>query len=102
MKATEQQKLYIGLIQKAWEDEKFKKDLLENSLQTIESFTGEELYLKDGQKILVEDQTDESVIYFNIPRKMSFEDVELSEEQLEAVSGGGFFDFLNFFFFSRI
>jgi len=36
----------------------------------------------------VRDQTDESTVYINIPTKPNTEDVELNEDQLEAVAGG--------------
>jgi hypothetical protein len=38
-------------------------------------------------KIVVVDQTDPSTIFINLPSTQSTEDVELSEEQLDIVSG---------------
>jgi hypothetical protein len=40
------------------------------------------------KKIVVEDQTDESVIYLNIPAKVNIDDLTLTEEQLEQIAGG--------------
>ncbi|WP_229201935.1 hypothetical protein [Arsenicibacter rosenii] len=39
--------------------------------------------------MVVNDQTDKSKIYVNIPAEPEIESMELSEEQLEAVAGGG-------------
>ena len=41
-----------------------------------------------GKKIVVEDQTESNVIYINIPQKVNIDEFELTEEQLETVSGG--------------
>jgi hypothetical protein len=41
-----------------------------------------------GKTLVVRDQTDESTVYINIPANINLEDVELNEEQLEAVAGG--------------
>lgn len=38
--------------------------------------------------MVVCDQTDESATYINLFAKSNFEDVELNEDQLEAVAGG--------------
>lgn len=88
MEFTQEQKLYQEVIQRAWEDAKFKKELTENPLDAIEKLTGIRLNLPEGKTIVVRDQTDESTVYINIPAKQKMEDVELNEEQLEAVAGG--------------
>ena len=76
------------MIQKAWEDAEFKKELTANPLNAIEKLTGVRLNLPEDKTIVVRDQTDESTIYINIPAKQEMDDVELNEEQLEAVAGG--------------
>lgn len=86
MEFTQEQKLYAEIVQKAWEDADFKKELIENPGATIEKFTGQKLNLH-GRKLAVRDQTDESAVYINIPAKVTV-DAELNEEQLEAVAGG--------------
>ena len=68
------------LAKKAKEDADFKKNLLENPIVGIETFLGHRVTLPKGWKIVVVDQTD--------PSTQSTEDVELSEEQLDIVSGG--------------
>lgn len=76
------------LIQKAWDSAAFKDQLIKNPVGTIEQVTGKELTLRDNKKIVVEDQSSDSVIYFNIPAKMNLDELELTEEQLELVAGG--------------
>ena len=89
MEFTQEQKLYAEIVQKAWEDSTFKEELVANPVAAIEKFTGKKMNLPEGKTIVVRDQTDESVVYINIPatQKKSV-DVELNEEQLEAVAGG--------------
>lgn len=87
MELSQEQKLYAEIVQKAWEDAEFKKELISNPVSTIEALTGGKFSLPEGKTLVVRDQTDESAIYINIPAKVEV-DAELSEQQLEAVSGG--------------
>ncbi|HEX8378602.1 MAG TPA: NHLP leader peptide family RiPP precursor [Pedobacter sp.] len=73
---------------KAWEDPQFKSELMANPAEAIEKATGHKLNLPAGKTLVVRDQTDESTVYINIPAKLNTEDVELNENQLEAVAGG--------------
>ena len=81
-----------NIITEAWENETFKNSLIENPRATIEEFTGKSL--STDKNIEVVDQTNGNTIYINIPEQPNMEDVELSEEQLDIVSGGdgGFWD----------
>jgi hypothetical protein len=88
MEFTQEQKLYAEIVQKAWEDAAFKKELIANPVTTIEMFTGKKVNLPAGKTLVVRDQTDQSKVYINIPTGQIMEDVELNEEQLEAVAGG--------------
>ena len=76
------------LAQQAWESSTFKEQLISNPVSTIESVTGQKM--SSSTKIVVEDQTDDSVIYLNIPRKIDASSLELTDEQLEMVAGGDF------------
>jgi len=76
------------LVEQAWESATFKEQLIKNPVSTIEQVTGKELTLNNDKRIVVEDQTDNSVIYFNIPAKVNIDELELTEEQLELVAGG--------------
>jgi hypothetical protein len=89
MEITQEQKLYAEIVQKAWENADFKKELVANPIAAIEKHIGKELNLPKGKTIVVRDQTDESTIYINIPVSSKHSvDAQLSEEQLEAVAGG--------------
>ena len=88
----EQQERGLELIntirEKSWNDEAFKKELITNPVQTLNSMPGEKVHFSKNCKIIVEDQTDKNYIYLNIPRKINADDVELTDKQLEQVSGG--------------
>lgn len=88
MQFTQEQKLYAQVVEKAWEDAQFKSELVANPLEAIEKFTGKKLVIPQGQTLVVKDQTNESVVYLNIPRKIDTESLELTDEQLEMVAGG--------------
>lgn len=89
MELTQEQKMYAEIVQKAWEDDAFKNELISNPLTAIEKLTSQKLNLPEGKTLVVRDQTDESVIYINIPPASQHTiDAELNETQLEAVSGG--------------
>ncbi|MEW7281257.1 NHLP leader peptide family RiPP precursor [Aquimarina sp. 2201CG1-2-11] len=93
MELTNEQKLFQTVIQKAWEDKNFKQDLIDSPLEAIEKLTGEKIHLPEGKTLVVKDQTNDSEIYINIPAEPNLSDIELSEEQLEAVAGGTIFPF---------
>jgi hypothetical protein len=90
MITQEQQKQSAELIQtlaqKAWESSNFKEQLINNPVATIESVTGQKM--QTNLNVVVEDQSNDSIIYLNIPRKVDMDTLELSDEQLEMVSGG--------------
>jgi len=88
MKLTGDQQIIRQVIQKAWEDESFKKQLVENPAYAIERVTGQPLNL-NGKILKVSDQTDPAIVFINIPAaKAAMDDIELTEDQLDRVSGG--------------
>lgn len=93
MELTEQQKaqhFIMSIYRKAWEDSEFKKNLIENPLETLNEFTGKDGNVPDGKILVVEDQTNPDHIYLNIPAKPEdIDDIELSDDQLETVAAGG-------------
>ncbi|QVY64639.1 NHLP leader peptide family RiPP precursor [Polaribacter sp. Q13] len=91
MKITKEQQVLQQVINEAWENAEFKKELIANPVAAIEALTGEKLNIPEGKTFVVRDQTDESTVYINIPAEQKLEDVELNEEQLEAVAGGNVF-----------
>ena len=94
MKVTKKQiekghELQKQLVSKAWESASFKEQLVNNPNEAIANFTGKpDAEIKTT--IVVEDQTDVNTIYLNIPARPNLSNVELelTEEQLEMVSGG--------------
>lgn len=82
------QELLHTIITKAWEDEAFKQELINDPINAIEKATGERVRLPEGKTLIVKDQSDASAIYINIPAEPNMDDMELNEEQLEAVAGG--------------
>lgn len=76
------------LAEKCWENSEFKDKLINNPRVEIENLLGTNINLPENKKIVIEDQTDNNFIYFNIPQKPDFSNIELSDEQLEAVAGG--------------
>lgn len=90
MKSTDETKeLLKTVVNKAWESETFKLQLINDPETAIESLTGKTMTIPAGKRLVVRDQTNDSKIYLNIPKKLDTEDLELTEEQLEAVAGGG-------------
>ena len=88
MELTQEQKFNAEIVQKAWENAQFKSELIADPVTTMEKLTGQKINLPEGQKLVVVDQTDESTVYFNIPRKVDIDSLQLTEEQLEQVAGG--------------
>lgn len=88
MELTREEQLNAQVIQRAWDDAEFKKELIADPVKTMEKLTGEKINLPEGQTLVVEDQSDDSKIYLNIPRKVDIDSLQLTEEQLEMVAGG--------------
>lgn len=88
MEFTQEQKLNAQVVQKAWEDAEFMSELKSNPVAAMEKLTGHKVSLPEGQKLVVVDQSDESTVYFNIPRRVDVDNLQLTEEELEQVAGG--------------
>ena len=89
MALTKNQKIISKLLDKAWEDDGFKADLISNPEEVIKNATGEMFDLPDGKTIEVVDQTDPNKVYFNLSPKPDMDEIELTDEQLELIAGGG-------------
>lgn len=78
-----------SLYKKCWSDENFKNQLIKKPISTIEEFSGKKInFDKEKIDLVVDDQSDSNIIYLNIPRKVDFDNIELTEEELEMLSGG--------------
>ena len=99
----EGQNLFQELVEKAWDSTSFKNQLISNPKSVITEVSGKDLKLLQDKKIVVEDQTDKSIIYLNIPAKLTLDDLELTDKQMEVMSGGDniFFD-LGYCYINRV
>jgi hypothetical protein len=86
---NKKQEILQTIISKAWEDTNFRKALISNPIAEIEKLTGVKVDLPEGRELVIMDQTDKSKVYVNIPAEPDMENMELSEEQLENIAGGG-------------
>ncbi len=77
-----------SLYVKCWDDKAFKQELMANPVATIEKFTGKPVNLPEGKELVIVDQTDAKYLHLNIPAEPNMDELELTEEQLELVSGG--------------
>lgn len=89
MNLTEEQKkgqeVFFRIISEAWENEDFKKYLLENPEEALEKFFGRKLPI--DKKIKITDQSDPEYLYINIPVKPQNESNK-SDHQPEKSSFG--------------
>lgn len=83
-----QNKFNQDLFKKCWSDSNFKTQLLKDPKTTIENFTTGQVVIKSNINVVVEDQSNGEVIYFNIPKNIDLDDFELDSEELESVAGG--------------
>jgi len=89
MESKREQEVLQTVLSKAWEDQAFRKNLTENPISTIENFTGVKIVMPEGKTLVVIDQSDNSKVYMNIPAEPDLENMELTEDQLENIAGGG-------------
>lgn len=82
------QQAYAEVLSKAWGDPAFKKQLMSDPKAAIESIKGSAVNIPAGKELRVVDHTDDKYIYITIPKQPEMEEVELTDEQLELVSGG--------------
>jgi len=61
------QQFINSLIKNCWSNPEFKKKLIDNPVKTIEKVTGKKSKLPKGFRVKVEDQSETSKIYLNIP-----------------------------------
>ena len=89
MEHNKEEELLRLVISKAWEDINFRKNLVSDPIKAIENLTGAKIVLPEGKTLVINDQTDRSKVYVNIPSEPNIDDIELTEDQLEIIAGGG-------------
>jgi hypothetical protein len=82
--------VFETVVKEAWNNPGFKEQLIADPVKAVKELTGFEIQIPEGKTMVVVDQTDTSYFNLNIPPKPDMDDVELNEEQLEAVAGGAF------------
>lgn len=88
METTKAKNILKTVLTRAWEDELFKKQLIENPIGVIEKLTGAKVVIPEGKELIFTDQSDRTKIYVNIPYEPDMEDSELTTDQLEQIAGG--------------
>ena len=101
MRSEKEIQVLQTVIEKAWSDSNFKEQLINSPVEAIKSAVGVDVTSPDGKELVVLDQTDSKCIYINIPPKPT-QNVELTDDQLEAVAGGSRPYFSKYFRFSPI
>ncbi|MDP5169310.1 MAG: NHLP leader peptide family RiPP precursor [Bacteroidia bacterium] len=89
MRLSKNQQILSKVLEKVWEDEEFKNRLIQDPTKVIRENFGETLDLPAGKTLAVVDQTDSSKFYLNLPPEPNMDEIELTDEQLELIAGGG-------------
>ena len=89
MEHNKEEEVLRLIISKAWEDINFRRTLVSDPINAIENLTGAKIVLPEGKTLVINDQTDKSKVYVNIQSEPDIEDIELTENQLEVIAGGG-------------
>lgn len=88
METTKAKNILKTVLTRAWEDDFFKRQLIENPIQAIEKLTGTKVVIPEGKELIFTDQSNRNKIYVNIPYEPDMEDTELTVDQLEQIAGG--------------
>jgi hypothetical protein len=91
------QKFTNDVINKCWEDEAFKQELLANPKGALEKLFGPMNSKETEPNFIVTDQSDRTAVYINIPANPNMDDVELADAELEVVAGGSAASFSSMF-----
>lgn len=79
------------IIAQAWQDEAYKQELMNNSKSVVEKEFGVQFPPQVNVHVVQEDPTN---FYVVLPIRPNLSEEELSEEELEAIAGGGVLDFV--------
>jgi len=83
------QEVLSQVISECWSNPNFKAEFIANPEDAIKTLTGQTVVLPAGiDTIRVVDESNPTTVYINIPAEPNLDNVELTEQQLEVVSGG--------------
>jgi len=83
------QDVLTQVISECWNDSNFKSEFVSNPEKAIKALTGKTVILPEGiDSIKVIDESNPTTVYINIPAEPNLDNIELSEKELEIVSGG--------------
>jgi len=82
-------KAITRIINECHQNDEFKTQLISDPVATMEKFLGTEMKLPKGKEFVVVDQTDPEFYHINIPQQVSKDNWELSEQDLDTITGGG-------------
>ena len=90
MNFTPEQEVLRTIISKCWNDDLFKHELVNSSdpVSLINSIVDEKIELPEGIEMVVVDQTSQDEIHINIPAEPDVLSAELTEKEMEMVTGG--------------
>lgn len=88
MEFTKEQEVLQQVMTEAWSNPAFKQELITNPQEAVQRLTGQSFSIPEGKTLEVVDQSNADKVYLNIPPQPNFDNVELTDEQLEVVAGG--------------
>jgi len=88
MELTREQKILQRVLSEAWNNPSYKQELISNPKEAIHRLTGENFSIPEGKTLEICDQSNSEKVYLNIPQQPNFDNVELTDKELEEVAGG--------------
>ena len=80
--------LFKEVYEKYWSSADFREELNESPKEILEKTLKTEFNLEQGTSICINDQTCANKYYLNIPRERAMKKLELTDEEMDVVTGG--------------
>lgn len=88
IKSIDVNEMYSSIVAKCWSSPEFKNELIRDPQTALLREFGCHIVIPEGKKLVIKDQTDPKYVTINIPAAPQIEDLVLTDEELELVSGG--------------